>query len=146
MPYAYNRRAFHEYEILEKFEAGLALTGQEVKAVRQNKASLQGAYVKIIQGRPVLIGARIAPYQPKNAPVNYDLQRTRQLLLHRREIEKLVGKAQERRLTIVPLRLYNKEGRIKLEIALAKSRKKYEKRQIIREKEEKRRIERALKN
>ena len=143
--YAENRRVYHDYQILETLEAGLVLSGQEVKAIKSGKASLVGAYVKLLHDKPVLLGAKIAPYQSKNAPPDYDSERIRALLMHRREIQRLIGKAQERRLTIVPIKLYNKKDRIKLEIGLAKSRRKYEKREKIREREEKRKMERALK-
>lgn len=145
MVYAENRSAFHDYEILEKYEAGMVLEGHEVKAVKNGKLSVRGSYVKILGGEIFLIGATISPYQPKNTPKDYDPQRTRKLLLNKKEIAGLIGKSQEKGLTIVPLKAYDKRGRVKLEIGLAKARKKYDKREVIKKKEEKRKIERVLK-
>lgn len=145
MVYAENRSAFHDYEILEKYEAGMVLEGLEVKAVKSGKLSVRGAYVKILGGEIFLISATISPYQPKNTPKDYDPQRTRKLLLNKKEIAGLIGKSEEKGLTIVPLKAYDKKGKVKLEIGLAKARKKYDKREVIKGKEEKRKIERALK-
>ena len=146
MTYAENRSAFHDYEILEKYEAGMVLEGHEVKAVKNGKFSIRGSYVKVLDGEVFLIGAIISPYQPRNTPKEYDPQRTRKLLLNKKEIAGLIGKSEEKGLTIVPLKAYDKRGRIKLEIGLAKARKKYDKREVIKGKEEKRKIERALKS
>ncbi len=145
MIYAENRSAFHDYEILEKYEAGMVLEGHEVKAVKSGKLSVRGSYIKILGGEVFLIGAIISPFQPKNTPKDYDPQRTRKLLLNKKEISGLVGKSEEKGLTIVPLRAYDKRSKVKLEIGLAKARKKYDKREVIKGKEEKRKIERALK-
>jgi len=145
MVYAENRSAFHDYEILEKYEAGIVLEGHEVKAVKSGKLSIRGSYVKVLGGEIFLIGATISPYQPKNTAKDYDSQRTRKLLLNKKEITGLIGKSEEKGLTIVPLRAYDKRGRVKLEIGLAKARKKYDKREAIKRKEEKRKIERVLK-
>ncbi|MEK7659535.1 MAG: SsrA-binding protein SmpB [Patescibacteria group bacterium] len=145
MVYAENRQAFYDYEILEKYEAGMVLEGYEVKAVKSGKLSVRGSYVKVLGGEIFLIGAVISPYQPKNTPKDYDPQRTRKLLLNKKEITGLTGKSEEKGLTIVPLRAYDKKGRVKLEIGLAKARKKYDKRTSIRKKEEQRKIERVLK-
>ncbi|MBI2047702.1 MAG: SsrA-binding protein SmpB [Parcubacteria group bacterium] len=145
MTYVENRSAFHDYEILEKYEAGMVLEGHEVKAVKKGNLSIRGAYVKVLGGEVFLIGATISPYQPKNTPKDYDPQRTRKLLLNKKEIAGLIGKSEEKGLTIVPLKAYDKKGRVKLEIGLAKARKKYDKREVIKKKEEKRKIERALK-
>lgn len=145
MTYAENRKAFHDYEIIEKYEAGVVLEGHEVKAVKTGKISIVGSYVRISSNEASLIGAIISPYQPKNTPKDYDPQRTRKLLLNKKEITGLIGKSKERGLTIVPLRVYDKRGKIKLEVGLAKARKKYDKREVIKKKEEKRKIERVLK-
>ena len=145
MTYADNKRIYHDYEILETYEAGIILEGHEVKAVKTGKISIVGSYVKIIDSETFLIGAIISPYQPKNTPKDYDPQRSRKLLLNKKEIEGLIGKSKERGLTIVPLKVYAKKGKIKLEIGLAKAKKKYDKRTSIRKKEEKRKIERVLK-
>ncbi|MBI4117331.1 MAG: SsrA-binding protein SmpB [Parcubacteria group bacterium] len=145
MTYAENRRVFHDYEIIEKYEAGIVLEGHEVKAVKTGKISIAGSYVKISDSEAFLTGAVISPYQPKNTPKDFDPQRTRKLLLNKKEIAGLIGKSREKGLTIVPLRVYAKKGIIKLEIGLAKTRKKYDKRASIRKEEEKRKIERTLK-
>ncbi len=145
MSYAENKKAWHDYEIIENFEAGIVLEGHEVKAIKTGKISIVGSYVKIIGSEAFLIGATISAYQPKNTPKDYDPQRSRKLLLNKKEIEGLIGKSKEKGLTVVPLRVYAKKGRIKLEIGLAKARKKRDKREIIKKKEEKRKIERVLK-
>lgn len=145
MTHAENRRAFHDYEILEKYEAGIVLKGHEVKAVKTGKISIAGSYVKISDSEAFLIGATISPYQPKNTPKDYDSQKTRKLLLNKKEIAELIGKSKEKGLTIVPLKVYDRRGKIKLEVGLAKARKKRDKREVIRKKEEKRKIERVLK-
>ena len=145
MSYAENKKAWHDYEIIENFEAGIVLEGHEVKAVRSGKISILGSYIQIIDNEAFLIGATIAPYQPKNTPKNYDPGKNRKLLLNKKEIASLIGKSKERGLTIVPLKVYDKKGKIKLEIGLAKAKKKYDKRTSIRKKEEKRKIERVLK-
>ena len=145
MIYAENRRVYHDYEILEKYEAGIVLEGHEVKAVKTGKISIAGSYVKVIDGEVWLLGAVISPYQPLNIRKDYDPQRSRKLLLSKKEISGLVGKSAEKGLTIVPLRVYPKRSLIKIEIGLAKARKKYDKRASIRKKEQKRKIERALK-
>ena len=123
----------------------MVLEGHEVKAVKSGKLSVRGSYIKILGGEVFLIGAIISPFQPKNTPKDYDPQRTRKLLLNKKEISGLVGKSEEKGLTIVPLRAYDKRSKVKLEIGLAKARKKYDKREVIKGKEEKRKIERALK-
>lgn len=145
MSYAENKKAWHDYEIIESFESGIVLEGHEVKAVKIGKMSIFGSYVKISGGEAFLVGATVSPYQPKNTPKNYDPQRTRKLLLNKKEIAGLIGKSKERGLTIVPLKAYNKKGRIKIEIGLAKARKKHDKREVIKKKEEERKIERTLK-
>jgi len=143
--FAENRKAYHDYEILEKYEAGIVLEGHEVKSIKKGKVSLQGAYVKIKGDEIFLIGATITPYQPQNISKEYDPQRTRKLLLNKSEINTLIGKEKEKGLTIVPLKLYNKRGKIKLLVGLVKSRKKKDKREIIKKREEERKIGRALK-
>ena len=145
MTYAENRRVYHDYEILETYEAGIVLEGHEVKAVKTGKISIAGSYVKILGGEAFLIGAIISPYQPKNTAKDYDPQRTRKLLLNKKEIAGLIGKSKERGLTIVPLKVYDRKGKIKLEIGLAKAKKKHDKREVIKKKEERRKIERVLK-
>ena len=145
MTYAENRKAYHDYEIIEKYEAGVILEGHEVKAVKTGKISILGSYVKILNSEAFLIGATISPYQPKNTPGDYDPERTRKLLLNKKEIAGLIGKSKEKGLTIVPLKVYDRRCKIKLEIGLAKAKKKHDKREVLRKKEEKRKIERTLK-
>lgn len=142
---AENRKARFEFEILEAFEAGLELLGFEVKAVKSRKMSLEGSYVFPRRGEFYLVGATVAPYQPKNTPKDYDQARERRLLLHKKEINYLIGKASMRGLTILPLRVYTKGAIIKLEIAIARRLKKHDQRAKIKEKEDKRKIERVIK-
>ena len=126
-----NKKAFFNYEILEKFEAGLKLLGSEVRSIKTNNYSLEGAYVSIREGEAWLINAFIAPYQPKNMSVAYNPDRPRKLLLTQKELQYLQGKGQEKGLTIVPLKVYNKRGQIKLEIALAKGKHRSDKREVL---------------
>jgi SsrA-binding protein len=143
---ALNKRAKFDYEILETFEAGLVLSGQEVKSVRQGAASLQGAYVAINQKNEAsLINANIPLYKMAGQQPNYDPTRSRKLLLHRQEINYLAKKLQQPGLTIVPISLYTKGRKIKLELGLARGKKLFDKRKSIKEREEKRRIKAVLK-
>jgi len=144
--FAENRKARFEFEVLENFEAGIELFGFEVKAIRTNKMSLEGSYVFPRKGEFFLVGATIAPYQPKNTPKEYEPMRERKLLLHKKEIDYLIGKAAMRGLTILPLRVYNKRGIVKIELGIAKPKKKHDKREAIRKRETKREIERTLKS
>ncbi len=138
-----NRRAFHDYFIDERFEAGLVLTGSEVKSLRDHRAHLKDAYARFFGDELFLVGAHINPYGPASQ-FGHDPIRTRKLLLHRREIERLRGKIQERGLTLVPLRLYWSKGRAKAELGLARGKKQYDKRASIRERMEHREVERAM--
>jgi SsrA-binding protein len=140
-----NRKARHDYEILDTFEAGLVLTGTEIKSLRQNGGSLQDAYVKIIKGETWLIGCSIAPYRFGNI-YNHEEKRDRKLLLHKREIDHLKEATQEKGLTIIPLSLYLKNGRVKARIATAKGKKNIDKRADIKERDEKRQIQQAMKD
>jgi SsrA-binding protein len=143
--YAYNRQAIYEYEILEKYEAGLVLAGFEVKSIRTGHISLQGAYVVIRSNEAYLLNATISPYQPKNTPAGYEPTRSRKLLLHQTEIASLVGLTKQKGLTLVPLRVYNKLSKIKLAFALARGKKQYDKREIIKKREFLRQKERIIK-
>ena len=138
-----NRRAFHDYFIDERFEAGLVLTGSEVKSLRDHRAHLKDAYARFFGDELFLVGAHINPYAPASQ-FGHDPIRTRKLLLHRREIERLRGKIQERGLTLVPLRLYWSKGRAKAELGLGRGKKQYDKRASIRERMEHREVERAM--
>jgi SsrA-binding protein len=141
---AENRRARHDYHLLERVEAGIALTGTEVKSLRSGRASLQRAFGDVRGGEVYLVGAHIAQYAEGNL-ANHDPDRDRKLLLHRREIDSLAGKVQERGLTLVPTRLYFKDGRAKVELALARGKETRDKRRSIAERDAQRQIERALK-
>jgi SsrA-binding protein len=144
MDYAFNRKAGFDYEFLEKYEAGLVLAGHEVKSIRKGHMSIQGAYVVINDNQAFLLNASIPAYQPKNTPEGYDPDKSRKLLLHRREISELTGKTKQKGLTLVPIRVYNKSGKIKLEFALARGKKEFDKREKIGQRDTKRRIQRAL--
>lgn len=133
--YATNPKAGFDYEILETIEAGIVLNGSEVKSIRTGKASIKGTYVKIINEEAFLIGATISPYQPANAPKNYEPQRTRKLLLSKKEIYQLTSTSQAERTTLIPLKLYDKKGKIKLLIGIARGKKKYDKRETIKKKD-----------
>jgi SsrA-binding protein len=144
---AENKKAYFDYQILEIFEAGLVLLGTEVKSIRDGQMSLKGAYIVITaKGEPELIGARIPPYQPNNTQADYRSDRTRKLLLNKKEIDYLIGKSHQKGLTFVPLHVYNKKGRIKLEFGIGKGKKEFDKRENIKERDTKREIERTMKN
>jgi SsrA-binding protein len=138
-----NRKAYHDYEILETYEAGIALTGTEVKSLREGKANLKDSYVIIKDGEAFLLNCHISPYSHGNI-MNHDPVRTRKLLFHKKEIQKLMGKVAQKGFALIPLKIYFKGPWAKVEVALAKGKKIYEKRDKIREKEVKREIERAL--
>jgi SsrA-binding protein len=140
---ASNRKAHHNFEILETYEAGLVLRGTEVKALRDGRADLKESYARIEREEAWLLGCHISPYAQGNR-ANHDPLRSRKLLLHRGEISRLLGKIMERGLTLVPLRLYFKEGRVKVELGLARGRKTLDKRQVIREREERREMDREI--
>ena len=141
---AQNKKAFFDYQILEKYEAGISLLGHEVKAVKTGRISIQGAYIIMRREEPFLIGANIPPYQPKNTPSNYNPQRDRRLLLKKKEIKTLLGKKKEQGLTLVPLKVYTRDNLVKVQIALAKGKKKFDKRETIKKRENQRRIKRAM--
>jgi SsrA-binding protein len=138
-----NRRAFHDYTIGERYEAGLVLTGSEVKSLRAGRANLKDAYARFFGEELFLVGAHISPYAPASQ-FGHDPTRSRKLLLHAREIERLRGRIQERGLTLVPLRLYWVRGRAKAELGLGRGKKLHDKRASIRERTERREIDRAL--
>ncbi len=140
-----NRKARHEYELLERYEAGIVLTGTEVKSLRDGGASLQQAYADVRDGEAWLIGAHIAEYGQGNVH-NHEPDRDRKLLLHRKEIATLLGKVREKGLTLVPTRLYFKDGKVKVELALARGKERRDKRRDLAKRAAQRRIERALKS
>jgi len=140
-----NRRARHDYQLLERIEAGLVLSGTEVKSLRDGRATLGQAYAEIRDGQAWLLGASIQTYEQGNV-ANHDPDRPRKLLLHRREIDSLLGTVRERGLTIVPTRLYFKNGRVKVELAVARGKEQRDKRRDIAKRDADRQIERALKS
>jgi SsrA-binding protein len=142
---AENRKARHEYHLLERYEAGVVLTGTEVKSLRDGGATLQRAYADVRDGEAWLIGAHIAEYGQGNV-FNHEPDRDRKLLLHRKEIASLYGKVREKGLTLVPTRLYFKDGKVKVEVALARGKEQRDKRRDIAKRDAARQIERELKS
>ena len=140
-----NRRARHDYHLLERVEAGIQLTGTEVKSLREGGAQLGQAYAEIRGGEAWLVGASIAEYAQGNLQ-NHRPERDRKLLLHRREIDSLKGKVREKGLTLVPTRLYFKDGRVKIELAVARGKERIDKRRDLAERDARRQIERELKS
>lgn len=138
-----NRRAFHEYEILDRIEAGISLVGTEVKSLRDGHANLEDAYAKLEDGEVFLVGSEIPEYAMGNR-LNHKPKRTRKLLLHRSEINKFAGKASQRGFTIVPLQLYFKNGRAKVELAVAKGKQAHDKRQSLKKADADREMRRAI--
>jgi SsrA-binding protein len=144
---AANRRAYHDYSILKKFESGVELYGQEVKAIKSGRVNIAGAHVAIRKREAWLIGADIPPYQPKNILADYEPQRDRRLLLNRKEIDLLASRIKEKGLTVVPLKLYTTAGKratIKLEIGLVRSKKEFDKRELLKKREVERNIRREI--
>ncbi|MCR4851191.1 MAG: SsrA-binding protein SmpB [Lachnospiraceae bacterium] len=141
---ANNKKAYHDYFIEEKFEAGLVLHGTEVKSLRMGKCSIKEAYVRIENGEAYIFGMNISPYEMGNI-FNKDPLRTRKLLMHRSEIRKLLGASSEEGYTIMPLQVYFKDGYAKIEIGLAKGKKLYDKRQDLRKKDMRREVEKDFK-
>jgi SsrA-binding protein len=142
---AENRRARHDYELLDRFEAGIVLTGTEVKSLREGRVTLAHAYADVRDAEVWLIGAEIAEYAQGNVQ-NHEPARDRKLLLHRGEISSLIGKVREKGQTIVPTRLYFKDGKVKLELALARGKERADKRRDLVERDARRQMERALKS
>jgi SsrA-binding protein len=140
---AVNRKARHDYIIEDTVEAGMALTGSEIKSIRAGQVNLRDGYAVIRDGEAWLLNVHISPYKQASYQ-NHEAKRERKLLLHRREINRLTGKLQEKGLTLVPLRLYLKNSRAKIELGLARGKKTYDKRQTLRERSDRRQIERAL--
>lgn len=140
-----NRKARHEYEILESMETGIVLLGTEVKSLREGRANLKESFANVRNGELFLHNAHISPYSHGNIN-NHDPIRTRKLLLHKKQIKKLIGKVQEKGLTLVPLRLYFKNGKVKVELALAKGKKIYDKRRDIAKRDSERELRRQLRH
>lgn len=141
---ATNKKAFHEYFILEKLEAGICLLGTEVKAIREGRLNLKDSYAIIQHGEAMLFNCHISPYSHGNRE-NHDPTRTRKLLLHQKEIRKLIGKTQEKGLTVTPLRVYFKKGKIKVELGIARGKKLVDKRESERNKDADREAAAAMK-
>ena len=139
-----NKKAYYNYDILEKFEAGLVLLGTEVKSIKGGHINLAGSYIVFRQEEPYLIGAKIPAYQPKNAPSDYNPERQRKLLLNKKEINYLIGKSNMRGFSLVPLKIYEKSGKLKLEFGLAKGKKKYDKKEKIKKRDIDREVNREL--
>src|SRR6201985_2492930 len=142
---AENRKAFHDYHILETFEAGVALLGTEVKAIREGRVNLRDSYARVEDGEVFLYNVNISPYSHRGYADHEPLRR-RKLLLHRDEIRKLIGKTVERGMTLVPTRLYFKDGRVKVAVSLAKGKKDYDKRETIKKRETDRETRAAVKS
>ncbi len=143
---ASNKKAYHNYEIVESLEAGIALLGSEVKSVREGRISLKDSYAEIKNGEVYLVQAHISPYEPANR-FNHDPLRERKLLLHRREIKRLIGKIREKGFTLVPTKvMFNEKGKVKVEISLARGKRLYEKKRAIKERDLAREMRAALKN
>ena len=140
---ATNRKARHEYDILETFEAGIVLKGPEVKSLRDGRASFQDAYARLERGEVWLEGVHVSPYEQANR-FNADPVRPRKLLLHREEIRRLVGKVEEKGLTLIPLQIYFSRGHAKVTLALARGRKLHDKREALRRREQEREARRAV--
>lgn len=141
---ATNRRARFDYDILERYEAGIELLGTEVKSIKAGQANLAGSFVLVRTGEAWLTNAAVPAYQPKNAPAGYDPVRPRRLLLHRRELKELLGKSAQKGLTLVPLGIYTKGSRVKVSFGLGRRKKAHDQRARIREREDRKNIERAL--
>ena len=138
-------RARRDYVIEEKFEAGISLVGQEVKSMKTRGVNLTGSYIIARNEEIYWIGSKIPAYQPKNAPPSYNPERWRKLLLKKTEIKQLIGKSKQKGLTLIPLRVYTKDGKIKIEFGITKGKKKFNKRELIKKRETEREIERTLK-
>lgn len=139
-----NKKAGFDYEILEKFESGISLLGFEVKSLKKGQGSLLGAHIIVRGGEAFLVGANIPPYQPANTPKNYDPEQPRKLLLSKKELAQLAGAESQKGLTIVPISVYSKGNKLKLEIAIARGKKKHDKRESIKKRDIERDIAREL--
>ena len=139
-----NKKATFDYEVLEKFEAGLVLFGQEVKSIKTGHINLSGSYVSLASGEPFLVGVKVPPYQPNNAGADYNTERHRKLLLNKKEINYLIGKTKMKGFSLIPLKVYDNNGRIKLEFGLAKGKKKHDKKEKIKKRDVERDVNREL--
>jgi len=142
---AENRKAYHDYTILETLEAGLVLQGQEVKSIRAGRLQLAGSYISFRNNELYLLGTTLPPYQPKNARADYNSTRARKLLLKKEELRSLEGRAKQEGLTFVPLKVYTSNAKLKLAFGIARGKKKGDKRELLKKREAQREMERALK-
>ena len=142
---ANNKKAYHDYFIEEKYEAGLSLLGSEVKSIKKGKVSIKESFISDRKGEMFIYGMHVTPYS-QAYDKDIDPTRTRRLLLHKKEINKLIGKKTQAGYTVVPLKIYERDGLVKLELSLAKGKKQYDKRETIKAKDDKRKMDRALKN
>lgn len=140
-----NKKAFFDYEILEKYQAGIVLTGQEVKSIKNKRMGLQGSFVISKDSEVFLLNANVPPYQARNIAGEYNPKRTRKLLLKKSEIKELIGKSRQRGLTMIPLKVYNDANKIKVEFAIVKGKRKIDKRETIKKREAEREIQRVIK-
>ncbi len=145
MPLIQNKKAYFNYEILEKIEAGIELLGFEVKSLKKGQGSLEGSHITVRGNEAFVVNMQIPPYQPANTPKEYDPTRNRRLLLTKKEIGQLSGEENQKGLTIVPLSVYNKGRKLKLEIAIVRGKKKYDKRETIKKRDVEREIRREIK-
>lgn len=141
-----NKKAYHDYEILDKFDAGLVLLGHEVKSVRQGNINLKGAFITFHKNEPYLTGAYIGKYKPAGKLPDYEPERSRKLLMKKKEIRVCLGKKEEKGLTIVPLLVYTKGNKIKLQIGIGRGKKEYQKKEIKKKRDIEREVKRTLKN
>ena len=139
-----NKKALFDYEVLETFEAGVVLFGQEVKSIKTGHINLSGSYVALKGGEPYLVGVKVPPYQPNNVGADYNEGRDRKLLLNKKEIDYLLGKSAQKGFSLIPLKIYEKHGRLKLEFGLAKGKKKYDKKEKIKKRDIEREVNREL--
>jgi len=142
--YSENKKAGFNYEVLEKFEAGLVLFGQEVKSIKTGHINLSGSYVTFFRDEPFLVGVKVPPYQPNNSGSNYNEERQKKILLNQKEIDYLMGRTKTKGFSLIPLKVYDKNGRIKLEFGLAKGKKKYDKKEKIKKRDVDREVNREL--
>ncbi|NOZ21068.1 MAG: SsrA-binding protein SmpB [Planctomycetes bacterium] len=142
-PIVKNKKAHFRYDLLDRYEAGIELKGTEVKSLRDKKVSINESYARVVEGEVFILGMNISPYEPASRS-NHPPTRPRKLLLHKREIQRIAGKATEKGLTIVPIRLYFKDGLAKVEIAVAKGKTNYDKRQTLKKRDDQRSIQRAM--
>ena len=139
-----NKKGGFDYEIIERYEAGMVLFGQEVKSIKTGHINLSGTFVTIRNGEPFLVGVKVPPYQPNNAGADYNEERQRKLLLNKKEINYLMRRSKERGFSLIPLKVYEKSGRIKLEFGLAKGKRKYNKKEKIKKRDVEREVNREL--